>query len=419
MKSWIGALLLLWVILPHFSMGQIYPRCPTENKDPKSREIDPLESFAFLKFQKFIASSFNADTGGIIIIPVVVHVIHLYNDEMPGAETNISNAQVLSQIRILNEDYRRLLGSPGYNENPIGADTEIEFCLANQDPSGGFTTGITRDTTSRSNLKYPEDNAYIKSKSYWPPEQYLNIWTIPSLNANSLGYAQFPWKFDQQPLTDGVVIVHRFFGDAGSADFESNPYNKGRTTTHEVGHWLGLKHIWGDITGCGFPDLPDSIDDTPDALTSNYGCKPGNFSCGSEDMVENYLDYSNDSCMNIFTLGQKKMMRYILTSGDYPFRSSVRASEGSCNSIVESKIDLRLIPTSDPNILILQGLEPSTPYSIEVVFSSGKRVGTFQGISRLDGTALLRIEDFFKGMVILRVAEQNKAPRALKAVLIF
>ncbi|MAO72298.1 MAG: hypothetical protein CMD02_07340 [Flavobacteriales bacterium] len=241
----------------------------------------------------------------IITIPVVVHVVWNTNQE------NISDAQIFSQIDILNQDYRRTnvdaINTPAV-WNSIAADTEIEFCLANTDPNGNFTTGITRTQTSQTSFSIQNDG--MKSSASggidpWPQDDYLNIW-VCDLGGGILGYATPPSGFNNP--NDGVVVGYRYFGNTGVVQA---PYNKGRTTTHEVGHWLNLDHVWGSFGNCG----NDNVNDTPIQEEANYSCPsfPHNAnSCNTTnsngDMFMNYMDYTNDACMNMFTNGQKNRM---------------------------------------------------------------------------------------------------------------
>tara|TARA_Y100000746_G_scaffold230586_1_gene242454 strand:- start:1211 stop:3043 length:1833 start_codon:yes stop_codon:yes gene_type:complete len=240
----------------------------------------------------------------IITIPVVVHVVWNTNQE------NISDAQIFSQIDVLNADFRRTnidaINTPNIWNN-IAADCEIEFCLATIDPNGVSSTGITRTQTSQTSFSISNDNVkYTNSGGInaWPNEDYLNIW-VCDLGGGLLGYATPPSNFLSNE--DGVVIGYRYFGTTGNVQ---NPYHKGRTTTHEVGHWLNLEHVWG-FGNCG----NDNVNDTPTQQSSNYGCPgfPHNTnSCGTNnnngDMFMNYMDYTNDACMNLFTNGQKNRM---------------------------------------------------------------------------------------------------------------
>lgn len=235
---------------------------------------------------------------GVITIPVVVHVV--YNADVE----NISEEQIFSQIQILNEDFRRL-NNDADDVWPQAADTEFEFCLASRDPDGYYTTGITRTFTDQTSFSF--NNAVKFSaqggKDAWPTDSYLNIW-VCNLDG-LLGYAQFPGG---NAATDGVVCLYSAFGNVGTA---TSPFDLGRTATHEVGHWLNLRHIWGD-GGCPFDDF---VADTPISDAANYGCDIGHISCTTEDMVQNYMDYSDDACMNLFTQGQTDRMRALFEPG--------------------------------------------------------------------------------------------------------
>jgi hypothetical protein len=254
--------------------------------------------------------------GQVVTIPVVVHV--LYNT----TAQNISEAQIQSQLDVLNKDFRRL--NADANKTPslfqgVAADAEIEFCLAKQDPNGEPTNGITRTNTSVRKFSGLSDSMKfdgLGGKSAWDSKKYLNIWVVNFSNdANILGFAQFP---NAGPAaTDGVVIDYQAFGTTGTA---LSPYRLGRTTTHEVGHWLNLFHIWGDES-CG----DDEVLDTPTQEEENTGCPtfPKQSCSNTSDMFMNYMDYTNDACMNLFTTGQKNVMQTVLNSSRNGLLSSV------------------------------------------------------------------------------------------------
>ena len=238
---------------------------------------------------------------GVTKIPVVVHVVH------NSAGENISDAQVKSQIRVLNQDFRAK--NPDRSKvpavwKPLVADANIEFFLATEDPDGNPTNGIVRKKTTRSSFG-SGDTVKFDSKGgsdAWPTDRYLNMW-VCTLGGGLLGYAQFPGG---PSATDGVVILNTAFGTKGIA---SAPFNKGRTATHEIGHWLNLRHIWGDVLHCGGTDF---IGDTPDQLTPNTG-KPNfpQITCNNGphgDMFMNYMDYVDDAAMFMFTQGQSARM---------------------------------------------------------------------------------------------------------------
>ena len=269
----------------------------------------------------WILNNTNRLSQNIITIPVVVHVVYYNNSE------NISTAQIQSQIDILNEDFRRLnadtINTPAAFQS-VAADTEIEFCLATRDPNGNTTNGITRTSTSQTSFSTNDGVKYSSSggKDAWNTSKYLNMW-VCDLSGGLLGYAQFPGG---TASSDGVVCDYAYFGTIGTA---SSPYDLGRTTTHEVGHWLNLRHIWGD-SNCG----NDFCNDTPEHSGSNYGCPsyPSTSNCSGNgnagDMFMNYMDYTDDACMNIFTNDQKnRMIATINTS-----RSGLLTSDGCFNS---------------------------------------------------------------------------------------
>ncbi len=259
-------------------------------------------------------SGFESKANGIITIPVVVHVIYRTSQQ------NISEAQIMSQLQVLNDDFRRL-NSDANNTWSQAADTEIEFCLASVDPNGNATSGITRKYVNKTEWGTNDAMKYASQGGVdaWSTGDYLNMW-VCNIGGGILGYAQFPGS--GSAATDGVVMSPQYFGTTG---YVSSPFDGGRTTTHEVGHWLNLRHIWGD----GNCNADDFVSDTPTSDAANYGCATGHVSCNSTDMVQNYMDYSDDACMNLFTAGQKARMRALFDAGG--FRASLLNSNG-CGS---------------------------------------------------------------------------------------
>ncbi|WNJ18993.1 M43 family zinc metalloprotease [Pontibacter sp. G13] len=258
---------------------------------------------------RYIRESGNSERA-VVTIPVVFHIVYRTSTE------NISAAQIQSQLDVLNEDFRRL-NSDADNTWSQAADTEIEFCLATVDPDGNATTGITRTSTSVNGFG-TNDRVKFSSqggKDAWPASDYMNFW-VCNIGGGILGYAQFPGG---SAATDGIVCDYRYTGTTGTA---TAPFDLGRTATHEVGHWLNLRHIWGD-GGCGVDDF---VGDTPTSDGANYGCATGHVSCGSTDMVQNYMDYSDDACMNLFTTGQKSRMQALFGAGGS--RASLLNSNG-------------------------------------------------------------------------------------------
>lgn len=255
----------------------------------------------------------------VYTIPVVVHVV--YNSAV--AAENISEAQVLSQINVMNLDFRALnseFSSVPALFAPVAADAEINFCMAQRTPAGAATNGIERKASTKTSWG---TNDSVKKVSQggldpWDATKYLNLW-VCNIGGGILGYAQFPGG---STATDGVVIDYRYYGTMGTA---TAPYNLGRTATHEVGHWLNLRHIWGDAT-CG----SDLVNDTPTHNTSNYGCPsyPHYSTCTGTpvEMTMNYMDYTDDPCMYMFTAGQKARMQAVLAAGGA--RSGLASSLG-------------------------------------------------------------------------------------------
>ncbi|MEN4758845.1 M43 family zinc metalloprotease [Chryseobacterium sp. C39-AII1] len=314
-----------------------FDRCSTveyenylRSKNPKRLTDAQFEAWLAPLVERTKANK--SQNGNIITIPVVVHVIH--SGQNVGVAPNIVDEQVMSQITVMNNDYRKILNSPGYNTNPVGADTQIQFVLAKVDPNGNPTNGIDRVNLCQDSWSQYDIDDYVKPTTIWDPTQYMNMWSVNFADASLLGYAQFPSNSTLAGLdpdmgdanTDGVVAN---FATFGSSDYNTNnnfllsaPYDKGRTMTHEVGHYLGLRHIWGDAL-CG----DDYCADTPVHRTSNGGCPthPRPNICGTTDeMFENYMDYTNDACMNIFTNDQKTRITTVMNNS--PRRMELKTS---------------------------------------------------------------------------------------------
>jgi hypothetical protein len=252
------------------------------------------------------APGINSGGLSVIKIPVVVHI--LYNT----TEQKISEEQVRSQIDVLNRDFRKL--NTGVNILPdhfksLAADCFIEFNLATVDPLGRATTGVVWKKTNTS--FFGTDDKIKSSRTGgddgWDSERYLNIW-VGKLAPGIVGYASAPGAAKEK---DGIVMRYTAFGTIGTA---ASPYNLGRTAVHELGHWLGLKHIWGDRY-CG----DDEVADTPPQKGPTPGCPSGvmtscdNSTTGS--MYMNFMDITNDACTNLFTLGQRDRMRALFQDG--------------------------------------------------------------------------------------------------------
>jgi hypothetical protein len=293
-------------------------------------------------------------TENVYVVPVVVHIVH--NGEAIGVGSNIPDQQIFSQLQVINEDFRRrntdAINTPEIFR-PVAADARIEFILARRAPNGAPTNGIVRVYSPKTSWHYVTDEVELKSLSYWPAEDYINIWVVNQLSGNFIAYSTYPVSNlpgITQPnfnrLLDGVVIGRRYFGSSDQGDFDLDPiYNKGRSLTHELGHYFGLRHIWGD-GGC---DVDDFCDDTPVAASSYTYCPSGlPSSCGSIDMFQNYMDYTPDRCMNIFSLCQKSRMRTVLENS--PRRLSLLTSPGLFPP-EEFDLDLAIASIVSPGIV--------------------------------------------------------------------
>ena len=289
------------------------------------------------------------------IVPVVFHVIH------EGGSENISFAQIEDQMRILNEDFARL--NPDTTNTPAifaqnSGDTNIEFRLAKIDPDGNCTQGVTR---TYSNLTNGARNN-VKELIQWDPTRYMNVWVVKTIESFSddgnivLGFAQFPTDLNSDPETDGIVLRHSYCGS-----IESASSNYGRTLTHEAGHWLNLVHIWGD-QDCG----DDNVDDTPTGQEPNYGVCTNNFPyhvgvCSESngqtitqsygEMFMNYMDYSDDFCMNMFSLGQGSRMRSAISQ---------------YRNLLTSESNLIATGTNDDHVMV--ECEPITEFEADFAF---------------------------------------------------
>lgn len=371
------------------------------------------------------------NTNNVITIPVVVHVIH--SGQAVGVGRNISDARVLSQITVLNEDFRRMLNTPGYNTNAVGADIEIEFCLAQRKPDGTSTDGINR--VNLGNTSWTESNIEntLKPTTQWDPTQYFNIWVCEfggSLASQGvLGYAQFPSNSTLGGIsingglasTDGVIISWKAFG---SSDYVTGNYfpsiDKGRTSTHEIGHCFGLRHIWGDSSSCivnATDSYQDYCPDTPAAAMENFDCFQVYNSCMTSpgnDMTENYMDYTNDACMNVFTLDQKARMLAVLANS--PRRSTLANSLGCQAVLSTSDFDafgsISVFPNPVNDVLTIS---LGTVNDLPKAYSIYNNLGQLMGRKVISSTADLSIPtaQLSSGMYFITI-EKESAAKTLK-----
>jgi hypothetical protein len=317
----IGAIIL--ISYPDLIAQEV--RCISSEKMQEQLLLDPalaerrqtIEEFT----QRWIAENEGENTRAVITIPVVVHVVYR------TANQNVSDQHIYSQIAVLNEDFR-LLNADASNIpsawNNVKADTEIEFCLAVRDPNGFQTTGITRTETEVVSWNGSDNvkSTALGGKDAWPASQYLNIW-VCNIGSGLLGYAYQPGV---SASLDGLVIGFQYFGR--DVPGLSSTYNKGRTATHEIGHYFNLEHLWGGGNSNPNCNMDDFVADTPRQADPNYGCQTfPHITCENGphgDMFHNYMDYGRDNCLFFFTNGQKQRMLAALNGP----RASLKTSLG-------------------------------------------------------------------------------------------
>lgn len=390
-------------------------RCASKEEEKMLRLENPalgtdidFENWLQKKISEKKSKPRTKSSNAIKTIPVVVHVIH--NGDAIGSNENISLEQVLSQIEVLNEDFRQLAGTNGEDPSGLGVDTQIQFCLAKIDPTGQPTNGVERLNLQMAQYTSRDAVQQMKSFTQWDPEQYLNIWTVSwgGELSNLLGYAQFPIQSGLQGLnsndlenTDGVVISYRNFGSVQktTGPFIAN-YNLGRTTTHEVGHFLGLRHIWGDADNCQGNDF---CNDTPIAAAENTGCPTGQDSCPQPglDMIENYMDYTFDFCMHIFTPDQLTRMETVLENS--PRRASLLTST-VCGTLGTPEFrtlqGINVYPNPAQNVLTIT-TEGDMPDSYTIFNSIGQTVATASNVT--DATLNVNVSGYANGIYFIKV----------------
>ena len=347
------------------------------------------------RVQNYIHDNPDAVSSGartIITIPVVFHVVY------STAEQNISDAQLQSQIDVLNEDFNAantdVSSVPAAFQSLVGS-AGFHFVLAARDPQGNATTGITRTLTTYTSFSSNGSVCFASLGGHdaWPTNQYLNIWVCNKSGA--AGYSSYPWSGNA--ATDGILVKYTYVGRVGTFTNNWN-YQRGRTITHEVGHWLGLIHIWGDAA-CG----DDLVNDTPVQSAANGSCPafPDMSTCSPNangDMYMNYMDYTYDACRKMFSALQvTRMLGYLnVTRGSIlsslgsvpPASASCNVPSGLSTSAITStsatfnwtstgavNYNVRYKPTSSSIWTIFQtamtsistsGLSPSTAYEFQV-----------------------------------------------------
>ena len=382
---------LLFIVLIFISFSNLIAQQKNKCSSVKIREQRMMEDPSlFLRIQnsenetkKWILDHPKTNKSGqIITIPVVVHVV--YNT----IAENISDAQIFSQIEILNQDFRLKNANALPTNHPyyqFTADTEIEFCLAIKDPFGNTTSGITRTKTNQVSFSDADDKVKYGIKGgvdNWDPTKYLNLW-VCNLTGDLLGYATFPSDLTNFKSSDGVVIRHQAFGNIGTAGNEGFTVNSiGRTATHEIGHWLNLNHIWGDAN-CG----DDLVDDTKPSKAENYDCPSFPFNANScsgtganGEMFMNYMDYVNDDCMSMFTTGQGLRMHAALNGDRKSLLTSNGCGKASLNEVFDANSFTIYPNPSEGSFEINTQLKNLKGLKIEIVNLLGEQLIKFSTI---------------------------------------
>ncbi|MBF9142577.1 M43 family zinc metalloprotease [Hymenobacter properus] len=329
-------------------------------------------------------SGTTSQLSGIVTIPVVVHVV--YNT----AAENIKDEQIQSQIDVLNEDFQKNNAERNntYQYSNLSVATPVQFVLAQVIRKATKTRSWSTNDAVKSS-KRGGDDALDASK-------YLNLWSC-NLGNGLLGYAQFPGG---APATDGVVILYSAFGSRAKfpGGTYTTTYDLGRTATHEVGHWMNLRHIWGDDSGACTGS--DQVLDTPNQGAENYGCPAvGKASCNNGgDMYMNYMDYTDDRCMFMFSQGQSDRMTAIFNTGGA--RSSFAAASGALRQTATSPaLSFFPNPGREAVSLTLPAGADAAAYSVRVYDMRGYEMRQ----ARYSGTGELNVAALPKGIYYISI----------------
>jgi len=412
---------------------------------PKSEANEAYEVWISDVLQKETQFANVKRTSAVYNIPVVFHIIH--TGVAVGSGRNISLAQINSQLTVLNEAFRKTntdfttyVTQSGLQA--VAADCEINFCAAKVSPTGTLLAepGVDRISTVAKGWTAPPYSSpggganyieqTIKPGSSWDPAQYLNIWIL-EFNDGTLGYAQFPTVpsattptiGDMNGMggaanTDGVVFDYRYVGTTGTA---TAPYNKGRTAVHEIGHWLGLYHIWGDDFGsCSGSD---NVNDTPNQASEFYTCPTSNGAVRTDACTaaspgvnyQNYMDYSDDKCMVMFTSGQKARMQACMqycTRRTSLNTSTVCTWDGLEENVESVTMDVFPNPTSGELTVNVSTLN-SQDFTISVVNTLGQSVREVKQIQSNGGNYKIDLSELHSGVyfVMLKSKSYSKTKR--------
>ncbi|WP_298221544.1 M43 family zinc metalloprotease [Flavobacterium sp.] len=408
-------LITLLLVITSFAAFSQRRTCATMDILHKRMETDPEFAMRHQEMMDFIYNPNNPQTlfrqpnapSIVVTIPVVFHVLY------SNATQNISDAQINSQLTVLNNDYRKL--NANFNTavpaafRPLAADMEIVFCKATRTPTGVATTGITRKSVSTS---FDLETQYYENagEPAWDTTKYLNIWIgqFPT-GSDILGFANLPETGVVGSSFDGLCIGNQYFGTTGTA---TAPFNYGRTATHEIGHYLGLLHPWGDDgVACGNPYIDpqtpsndDRVSDTPETRRWYFGCPtfPTNtYSCATTangSMFMNYMDYVDDACMGMFSNGQKVVVQNTLAGPRLSLLSSNGCTSLGLNEVAAIKA-IAVYPNPASKYFMITSPQVDID-EVEIFNTVGQLVKT-QKLAQANN--VINIEDLASGTYYLRI----------------
>ncbi|MES2760619.1 MAG: M43 family zinc metalloprotease [Bacteroidota bacterium] len=409
-----------------------------------SAKVNPTYEEAFQQMMQKQQQFANAKKASLVYnIPVIFHILHsgvAVNSASATSGRNLNAAQINSQLAVLNADYRKTNTDFSIYVTQAGfvsasADVEINFCAAKVSPTGNLLAepGIDRISVSTKGWNaLPYSMAYIESTvkpgSSWDPTKYYNVWVLEfgGADVGTLGYAQFPTiPAGTNPVTDmvgaggaantdGVVVDYHYVGNTGTAT-GSAPYNKGRTLTHETGHWLGLWHIWGDDgSTCSGSDY---VTDTPNQGSENYTCPTTNGSVRTDGCsasapgvnYQNYMDYSDDKCMVMFTAGQKARMQAVMAACARRLSlttSTVCTVTGIEENVSNVQMEVYPNPTNGELFVDITTVDQQD-FTISVVNTLGQTVKEIKQVQSNGGKIKIDLSDKNTGVYFVTVKSRS------------
>lgn len=425
-------LIPLLLVIVSFSAFSQQRTCATMDKLHQRIAADPEFAARHKEMMDFIYNPNNPQTlfrnpnapSIVVTIPVVFHVLY------KNATQNISDAQINSQLDALNRDYRKL--NTDFNTvvpaafRPLGADMEIVFCKATRTPAGVGSTGITRKSVSSS--FYLSNDYYTSAgESAWDTTRYLNIWIgrFSGDDANVLGFANLPITEVVGSNFDGLVIGDQYCGTVGTAAAPGNPFNLGRTAVHEIGHYFGLLHPWGDDgVACGHPYVnpltpsnDDRVADTPETDNMHFNCPtfPTNANTctttANGAMFMNYMDYVDDACMAMFSNGQKTIVQNTLAGPRLSLLSSNGCASLGLNEVAAIKA-IAVYPNPVSKYFMITSPQVEID-EVEIFNAMGQLVKT-QKLSQTNN--VISIEDLATGTYYLRIYNQGQFLKSDKVI---